>query len=289
LSEFTKQWFPVLEDCSHNICSHHRPAPDSEQEEWMSDLDDDLSITWITMPGTHDSACMSEEGGKIAKCQSWSIKDQLKTGIRFLDVRCKVEGNELKLYHGVINCRISFLDLLEDCGIFLQDHPSEFLILRVKEEDKSHQSCFNHVYRQEINQIESRFNNIMLRRHSRNRMPKLREARGKIIILKNFQGRGYGGEFSWRSAYMQDIFEPDSISDKKQLIQRHHENITQNHIFKLNFFSACRIFVGFPIDFAQQCNEVVNQLRDKFGGIMVMDFPGENAIRQIIRFNQSRS
>jgi hypothetical protein len=55
--------------------------------DWMRSLPDSTPLSAISIPGTHDSAAL--HGGLAAQCQSWTIKDQLEAGIRFIDVRCR--------------------------------------------------------------------------------------------------------------------------------------------------------------------------------------------------------
>lgn len=63
---------------------------------WMSGIADQRRISEINLPGTHDSgtskvrcgnAFTDEYGIEFAKCQSLRISEQLKIGIRYLDLR----------------------------------------------------------------------------------------------------------------------------------------------------------------------------------------------------------
>ncbi|KAG1926597.1 PLC-like phosphodiesterases superfamily protein [Pimephales promelas] len=59
--------------------------PANDKIGWMETLDDDKLISTLTIPGTHDALALY--GGPFAKCQAWSLEDQLKAGIRYFDLR----------------------------------------------------------------------------------------------------------------------------------------------------------------------------------------------------------
>lgn len=66
----------------------------------MSDLDDNMLISNLTIPGSHNTgtyACPSV--CIINQCQAWNVKDQLISGIRYLDFRVN-DKEPLTIYHG---------------------------------------------------------------------------------------------------------------------------------------------------------------------------------------------
>ena len=73
---------------------------------WMKKLSDNINITEINIPGTHDSCTCKVRYAFIAKCQSKTIKEQLNSGIRFLDIRVEKEGSRLKLVHDIADCKL---------------------------------------------------------------------------------------------------------------------------------------------------------------------------------------
>ena len=58
----------------------------------MSNLPDDLILSDMSIPGTHDTMtshslkCVMTPG---CNTQNWQLEDQLKNGIRFLDIRLR--------------------------------------------------------------------------------------------------------------------------------------------------------------------------------------------------------
>jgi hypothetical protein len=112
--------------------------------QWLYGLPNEAPIGNINLPGTHNSAAIDPGRRTLHACQSFSIGGQLLAGIRLLDVRLKIYREDSGLFgfdtcHGRIgkNAFQSFSSLLDECGGFLADHPSEFVILFLSVDDWS--------------------------------------------------------------------------------------------------------------------------------------------------------
>ena len=81
----------------------HTPAEDSA--DWMSRLPDELPISQITLPGSHDSATQHVQLAFFSKCQALRIGEQLDAGFRYLDIRLALDGEVLRFVHGFTKCR----------------------------------------------------------------------------------------------------------------------------------------------------------------------------------------
>lgn len=106
----------------------------TDRSDWMGALEDNASLNSITIPGTHDSGALHSLAEISGKCQSLSIEEQLKIGVRFLDIRLQLVDNELKVVHDFVDQLTDFEDVLEDMTSFIRDHESEFLIVSIKED-----------------------------------------------------------------------------------------------------------------------------------------------------------
>lgn len=102
---------------------------------WMGGHGDGTPLQRLTIPGTHDSG--ARFGGPWSECQNTTIAQQLDSGIRFLDVRCRVTGGSFAIHHGVSYQNMMFGDVLVACRDFLAAHPSETVLMRVKQEYSS--------------------------------------------------------------------------------------------------------------------------------------------------------
>lgn len=100
----------------------------------MSCIQEDILLTDIVMPGSHDAGSYAS---KIwDKTQDLSFSEQLKIGTRYFDIRVTNTENEnlgnyenLHLYHGYIPSDTTFYEATLEIKKFIDDNPSEFLIL----------------------------------------------------------------------------------------------------------------------------------------------------------------
>ena len=168
-------------------------APAAAAGDWMAALADDAVISEITIPGTHDSASLWPQLGFITKCQALSITQQLNIGARYLDIRLGAEGDRLKLFHGFTKCRVSPLpwseqmdlaDVLDACYAFLDAHPGETILFAVKQEHGDETAAeFDALVQNYVNQDADRW---LLP----DALPTLSEARGKLVLLRRYEGTG---------------------------------------------------------------------------------------------------
>lgn len=156
---------------------------------WMEQLEDSISINNINLPGTHDSAAISSLPyiHTPYACQDYSIEDQLKYGIRVLDIRLKVllkdNGSqfEFKTCHGDIgwNEYETLESVMNKCKEFLTNNPSEFIIMSLKIDDNSKKYNYNKIF----NQLKNFLNNYPIVTTNDTAIPYLGTVRGKIFIL----------------------------------------------------------------------------------------------------------
>ncbi|CAH0223242.1 phosphatidylinositol-specific phospholipase C [Chryseobacterium sp. WG14] len=150
---------------------------------WMSGLQDNISISRISIPGTHDSGATREipSNSGTAKTQNLSIGEQLNTGVRFLDIRCRHIDNSFAIHHGPIYQNLNFDDVLTACYSFLESHPSETIIMSVKEEYDASNTTRS---------FESTFDSYIQKNPSKwdlgTNIPNLGQVRGKIKLLRRF-------------------------------------------------------------------------------------------------------
>ncbi len=102
---------------------------------WMGDIPDNVLVTALSIPGTHDSGCIDGPMG-LAKTQNLDLAEQLDSGIRFLDIRLAHYQDDLFVHHDVIYMGKTYKDVLKICVDFLVRHPSETILMSVEEEDR---------------------------------------------------------------------------------------------------------------------------------------------------------
>ncbi|WVW82072.1 hypothetical protein I302_104077 [Kwoniella bestiolae CBS 10118] len=156
---------------------------------FLSRIPDDTHLGEITLPGTHESCALY--GYPISQCQqpSTPIEQQLLDGIRFLDVRLRVVGDELLMYHGPRPQRSTLPLLLAVLHNFLAIHPTETFILSIKEETPPWHPHFSQI-------LYKAFEPFLDRWFLEERIPTLGEVRGKGLLLTRFD-RDQDGQGMW--------------------------------------------------------------------------------------------
>ena len=97
----------------------------------MAGLPDNMPVCRVSIPGTHDSgtAGIRFPMRHYARTQTMDLAEQWDAGIRFFDLRPKLEGDKLKIHHGPANCHITFEKALTILREKLEQNPTEFCIV----------------------------------------------------------------------------------------------------------------------------------------------------------------
>jgi 1-phosphatidylinositol phosphodiesterase len=150
---------------------------------WMGSIDPDTSLADITIPGTHDTC--ARKGGVAAQCQTLSIPDQLALGVRYLDIRLvRKDDGRYVAYHGDFSQDITLNQIYDQCATFLSDNPSEVILMAIEQENNSSADEFARGLDAFINS-HGKF--IFL-----DSFPTLKEAAGKIVLLRRYPGSTQG-------------------------------------------------------------------------------------------------
>ena len=154
---------------------------------WMRKIDGETPITAINIPGTHDSATEYVSFAFVSRTQALSIAEQLEAGVRYFDMRFEKTENGFKAVHSLSDCRegksifsekLTAEKIIGDCSAFLSENPSETILFQLREDDgDAGDSFFESFYELFIK------NNPDLW-FCENRIPKLGEVRGKIVLLR---------------------------------------------------------------------------------------------------------
>lgn len=106
-------------------------------QNWMSMIPGNVKFNFLSIPGTHDAATSSGTAGSTvaAKCQSYTIAEQLSMGCRALDLRPGFDKSNLEIYHGVTSTGVTLQNALEAVVAFLDNNPTETVFILIHEED----------------------------------------------------------------------------------------------------------------------------------------------------------
>ena len=153
----------------------------ASSKNWLGFMDSNKSLSDLSIPGTHDSGARYEPFGGTAKCQNLTISEQLNAGVRYLDIRCRHIDNMFTIHHGQVYQNINFDDVLNAVNSFLDENPSESVMMSVKEEYDSENTTRS---------FEATFDSYVASNPSRwylgNAIPSVSQARGRIVLVRRF-------------------------------------------------------------------------------------------------------
>lgn len=254
-------------------------------QDWMAAHGDPTPLQRLTIPGTHDSG--ARYGGPWTECQNTTIAQQLDSGIRFLDVRCRVTGGSFAIHHGASYQNLMFGDVLGACWDFLAAHPSETVLMRVKQEYSSESDAtFRAVFDDYLDQRGWR----PLFRIGAG-VPTLGEARGRVVLLAD--NGGLPG-LRWADGTyfdVQDDYQAEPFGKWPKIQAQFRKAAAQPGRFYVNFVSTA---AGLPPRWnADRLNPQVHGLLDGEGaawkglGIVPIDFPNTRSglVESLIRHN----
>lgn len=222
-----------------------------DNSRWMERLSDDAPLNTLAIPGTHDSGALYSFAGVSGKCQSVPIDQQLKMGVRFLDIRLKLVKNELNVVHSFADQKLSLTKVLEDITGFIRENPSEFLLVSFKEDDSPVKSDVPFAAR--LEEVLSGYSEIS---GARTLPQSVGEARGRIFVLARYGDASVGipayhgwqdsTSFTLNGMYIQDHYQLSDISDKQDDILAAMDTAASGkHSLVLNF-TSCYLDHGFP-------------------------------------------
>ncbi|SNB46286.1 phosphatidylinositol-specific phospholipase C [Geobacter sp. DSM 9736] len=280
--------------------------------DWMGLISDDTPISRLTIPGTHDTGTYTShaiDGAGFVKTQNMSISEQLKAGVRFLDIRGRLYRDSIVIHHEDFYLHLNLTDVINDCRAFLKDHPSETILMSLKDEYDHYLPSLTYYH-------------AFLRYHDRdpdlwylgNSIPLLGDVRGKIVLLRRFgldpNGEGFIGIWLHMSdtpqvfnrdprqtLYTEDLYSPggyfdQGVDEKKRAIRNNitaaQRDSSPDSLY-LSFTSATQWkSLSSPLDFANKINPwLMNTLVTNHGpmGIVPMDFVHEKLIFFLINSN----
>ncbi|KAL5604319.1 hypothetical protein BROUX41_002292 [Berkeleyomyces rouxiae] len=235
--------------------------------QWMGKLADDIALTRLSIPGTHNSPTCYVALPSV-RCQAVNVQSQLANGVRFLDIRVSVdaEKDEMALVHSAFPISLTgnkyFHEMLEPIYTFLEENSSETVIMSVKREGTgkgTDADLGKHLHNRYISGKSERW-------WTGSHIPSLGEVRGKIVLMSRFRpheehhGRcgiqaapwpdncedalAAGGLVRIQDFY--EVTESTNIEKKRTLSCAHLERAAErsgngDHIF-VNFLTASNFF-----------------------------------------------
>ncbi|MFD8980743.1 phosphatidylinositol-specific phospholipase C [Streptomyces sp. NPDC059564] len=256
-------------------------------QDWMAGLADSTPLQRMTIPGTHDSG--AREGGLYVACQNTSIAEQLDSGIRFLDVRCRVTGGSFAIHHAAFYQNLMFGDVLVACANFLAAHPSETVLMRVKQEySEESDATFRAVFDDYLDHRGWR----PLFRIADALPASLGQARGKVVLLADNGGLP-GLRYADGNVFdVQDDYNTEPFAKRGRIENQFRKAVQQPGKLFVNYVSTSAYMP--PRWNSDRLNPQVHSFVDgsemagRTGlGIVPMDFPNTRSglVASLIRHN----
>jgi 1-phosphatidylinositol phosphodiesterase len=286
---------------------------------WMRWVPDSQLLSDLSLPGTHDT--MALYGGDLVETQSLPLRSQLDAGIRVLDIRCRHIEDVFAIHHGIVFQNAYFgTDVLKVCYEFLQDNPTETILMRLGDAGVPEEKNCTREYEETFEWYRDNTTYgscIYVNPSGYDTIATLGEVRGKVIILDEFDGGDWGYNFFGDNTDLLDMqAEYDlntlfDLDDKWDIVRDFFqytdgdtatwtewgENGTVHHRpaesgrFYINWTSATSFNGGvYPNAIASYVNPRVleylfNRNQTRTAGIVWMDFPGAGLIDAIIAHN----
>lgn len=270
----------------------------TDASDWMADLDDTLPLSALTIPGTHDSGALYSIADVAGKCQSLTVREQLKAGVRFFDIRLQLRGDKLAVVHSFVDQLTDFADVLDDMTDFLRDHPTEFLLVSIKQDAdaKNPTTTFAKAVEQMLSADPS------LVRAERTLPETVADARGTMTVIARYADAQIGipaydgwldnAAFPIGDLYVQDHYALDDLTVKQQDVTDAFAVAAEpSYALTLNYMS-CYLTYGFPPTYAAAPAKTLLpwlsaelQTHPDTRGVIICDFMTSALCEQIWRCN----
>ena len=305
--------------CYHGYRSAYSfDAGAARADEWMAALRDDAPLSALSIPGTHDTMTYAMTDNPTLQCQNWNLTAQMRAGLRYFDIRARLRAGRLHIYHGDGDTGFGLEDVLVAMFAFLDEHPSEALVVRLKKEagpvgdddgSVSFEDAFDYHRLRAPRTAAGAAKHLALYDGERQPIPTLGALRSKIFLLQQFKAERGPYGLLWEGPQMAledlwiipDVYHlPDKFTAIRDALERAATAPPDNKLLYLAHLSAS---VGvLPIQAAAgPKNRTIDGMNDMTGqwlrdfesvegaartGIVIIDFPGRRLIDAVLRWNK---
>ncbi|WP_294657656.1 phosphatidylinositol-specific phospholipase C domain-containing protein [uncultured Ruminococcus sp.] len=167
---------------------------------WMSHLPDDMYLSEVNMPGTHDTGAtyMTDvaEQLSIVCCQRLYPDEQLNSGVRAWDIRINrkesinensnptiIHGENFYTCHNRDGSDMTLRNIMDTAKDFLKEHPYETVVMTLKADSNGSDEIIGDiVLKQYLN--NKNYPIYKPQKGGSEYSPKLKDVRGKIVFIR---------------------------------------------------------------------------------------------------------
>ncbi|KAL5611645.1 hypothetical protein BROUX41_000772 [Berkeleyomyces rouxiae] len=298
--------------CFKDACSKYSfNLQAASNADWMGKIPDDVLVSDLSIPGTHNSMTNLLENRILLQCQMSSLKQQLHAGIRYIDVTGRWKKNKIRVYNGPSRTTFDLDEVFTTALDFLDEYSKEGLILRIHKDfwpsdmNKNFEDKVADKYLASDSELGQRIGSrlYILPGPSQTWVPRVGELRGKIMILQDFPTtvpNRFG--IPWDSDRLvvsdwKDTLGRIGISAKWSVYESKITAASKETENKLHIVHTA-VGLGATPYKAVAGKDVTNTgMNDRLGeflsasdigrtGIIAMDFPGKELIGEILRRNE---
>lgn len=182
---------------------------DDDTNNWITPLDDNIYVSQLSIPGTHDAATGDGTNYNLGlgQTQERTLDEQFEMGVRAFDLRPAVNDNDIILCHGIIATTFVWDQVMECFKYYLKTNPGEFIIVIMRHEDEydNGNSQWGDLMQTKLQTIKNTINSSTNESYTIDFRPDLTigDLRGKILFLcrdwtkYNDNGPTVGGYMGW--------------------------------------------------------------------------------------------
>lgn len=285
---------------------------------WMASVPDHVNLSSLSIPGSHDTMTYGMPDNIWLQCQNSNLSTQLRAGLRYFDMRGRLVNDTIGIYHSIAYTGYTLTDVARDVFGFLEENPSETVVMRLKEEGKPVGDA-----RDANRTFEDVFNDFRFTKDTAagfekhlfqpgppsaqaDFLPTLGAARGKVVLLQEFPSEDGPYGLLWDSPLMEleDLWvvpSADHLGEKWAAIEKAldlaREAPDDNSALHVSHLSAS---VGvLPIEAAAgpRTRREIRGMNDRTGawleaggrgrtGVVIVDFPGQRLVDAVIARNE---
>ncbi|PPQ98663.1 hypothetical protein CVT26_013809 [Gymnopilus dilepis] len=176
---------------NRDILWTQRPLTNYSLESWMSVIGDNVYLSQLSIPGSHDTTAISYT--PTVGCQTMSIIEQLNAGLRYFDLRAGLVNNVPIMFHNFYPIDPPlFLPLsyvIADIQQWLDTHPSEAVVAQIKQDNDPVNSTIS--FATGVSRV---INSNAAAWNLGTTIPALQDVRGKIQLIRRYDVNTTAGE-----------------------------------------------------------------------------------------------